>query len=256
MSDCELTFSFERVSEKSPPNLSACVSENSPPHFSVCVNENSPPDFSVWVSENSSPHLCLWVRERPHLPSALPSNHTSDNLLVNSILDGRTDGHTRFSAKTLNPKPGHTQEDTHYTECYPDIEGYPLHWVIPITDTPKRIPITLSDTLTLRDTHYTEWYPLRTHPRGYPLHWVIPWHWGIPWNPLHWVIPITDTRFGWERTAVWQGKDRLTNGQTQFFLHAWVVVVLPFHHLLHPGIRNLDDRTDGWKGSPPILLYS
>ncbi len=43
-------------------------------------------------------------------------------------------------------------------------------------DTPKRIPITLSDTLTLKDTltlsdtHYTEWYPLQTHPRGYPLH--------------------------------------------------------------------------------------
>jgi hypothetical protein len=54
------------------------------------------------------------------------------------------DGHTRFSAETLNPKPGHTQEDTHYTEWYPDIEGYPD----------------------------TEWYPLRTHPRGYPLHWV------------------------------------------------------------------------------------
>jgi hypothetical protein len=144
------------------------------------------------------------VRERPHLPSALLSNHTSDNLLVNRILDGRTDGHTRFSAETVNRKPGHTQEDTHYTEWYPDIEGYPLHWVIPITDTPKRIPITLSDTLTLRDTHYTEWYPLRTHPRGYPItlsdtltlrdtlkpitlsdtHDTE----GYPW---HWVIPIT-----------------------------------------------------------------
>jgi hypothetical protein len=130
VSDCELTFSFERVSENSPPDLSVCV----------------------WVRENSPPHLCLWVRERPHLPSALPSNHTSNNLLVNRILDGRTDGHTRFSAETLNPKPGHTQEDTHYTEWYPDIEGNPLHWVIPITDTPKRIPMTLSD------THYTEWY--------------------------------------------------------------------------------------------------
>jgi len=54
--------------------------------------------------------------------------------------------------------------------------------VIPITDTPKRIPITLSDTLTLSDTHYTEWYRypewlflspkvLTTHPRVYPLHW-------------------------------------------------------------------------------------
>jgi hypothetical protein len=60
--------------------------------------------------------------------------------------------------------------------------GYPLHWVIPIMDTPKRIPITLSETLTLSDTHYTEWYRypewlflspkvLTTHPRVYPLHW-------------------------------------------------------------------------------------
>jgi hypothetical protein len=31
---------------------------------------------------------------------------------------------------------------------------------------------------------------------------------------------------------------------------SWVVVVLPFHHLLHPGMRNLDDGTDGWKGRP------
>jgi hypothetical protein len=175
VSDCELTFSFEKVSEKSPPNLSAWVSENSPPHFSVCVNENSPPDFNVWVSENSPPdlsvcvwvrensppHLCLWVRERPHRPSALLSNHTSDNLLVNRILDGRTDGHTRFSAETVNPKPGHTQEDTHYTEWYP------------LRTHPRGYPIPLSDTLTLRDTHYTEWYP---------------WHWGIP-------LTLSDTHY-------------------------------------------------------------
>jgi hypothetical protein len=88
----------------------------------------------------------------------------------------------KISRKKENPKPGHTQEDTHYSEWYPDTEGYPLHWVIPITDTPKRIPITLSDTLTLSDTHYTEWYRypewlflspkvLTTHPRVYPLHW-------------------------------------------------------------------------------------
>jgi hypothetical protein len=124
--------------------------------------------------------------------SALPSNHTSDNLLANRILDGRTDEqtdkHTWFSAETLNPDTpkkipitlsdtltlsdthhGHTQEDTHYTEWCPDIEwyplwthprGYPLHWMIPITNTPKKIPITLSDTHyghTQEDTHYIEW---------------------------------------------------------------------------------------------------
>jgi hypothetical protein len=148
------------------------MSENSPPDFSVCVWVWAHLPISVcewvrthlliwvcvWVRENSPPHLCLWVRERTHLPSALLSNHSSDNLLANRILDGRTDGqtdeHTRFSAETLNP------------------------------DTPKRIPITLSDTLTLSDTHYIEWYPLRTHPRRYPLHWVIP----IPWV----IFPLTD----------------------------------------------------------------
>jgi hypothetical protein len=162
-----------------------------------CVNEC----VCVWVRENSPPHLCLWVWERTHLPSALSSNHTSNNLLANRILDGWTD-----------------------------------------PDTPKRIPITLSDTLTLRDTltlndthyghtqkdtHYTEWYPLWTHPRGYPLHWVIPIPWvsfplidrshnppkSLPitlrdpifltnkpdtkWYPLHWGIPLTlsDTHY-------------------------------------------------------------
>jgi hypothetical protein len=95
--------------------------------------------------------VTVWERELTSLPPFRP---------ITRRTNGRTDGHTRFSAETLNP------------------------------DTPKRIPITLSDTLTLRETHYTEWYPLRTHPRGYPLHWVIP----IPWvlrthprvHPLHW----------------------------------------------------------------------
>jgi len=149
-----------------------CVSEWELTFWFECV--------CVWVGENSPPHLCLWVRERTHLPSALPSNHTSDNLLANRILDGRTDiqtyEHTRFSAETLNtPKripitlsdtltlrDTLTLSDTHYTEWYP------LHWVIPIT---------------LSDTHYyTEWYRypewfflsltvLTTHPRVYPLHW-------------------------------------------------------------------------------------
>jgi len=29
----------------------------------------------------------------------------------------------KISRKKENPKPGHTQEDTHYTEWYPDTEG-------------------------------------------------------------------------------------------------------------------------------------
>ncbi len=120
----------------------------------------------VCVRENSPPHLCLWVRKRTHLPSALPSNHTSDNLLANKILDGRTDG------------PGHTQEDTHYTEWYPlwtHPRGYPLHWVIPIPwviflltesshNPPKNLPITPRDLVFLTNKPDTEWYP---------------WHWGV-----------------------------------------------------------------------------
>ncbi len=187
-------------------------------HVNECV--------CVWVTENSPPHLCLWVRKRTHLPSALPSNHTLDNLLANRILDGQTDGHTRFSAETLNPDTpkripitlsdthyGHTQEDTHYTEWYPlrtHPRGYPLHLVIPImdtpkripitmmipiTDTPKRIPITLSDTHyghTQENTHYTEWYPLWTHPRRYPLHWVIPITDTLKKIP----ITLSDTHYG------------------------------------------------------------
>jgi hypothetical protein len=134
--------------------------------------------------------VTVWERELTSLPPFRPITHRTN---------GRTDGHTRFSAETLNPDTpkripitlsdthyGHPQDDTHYTEWYPlrtHPRGYPLHWAIPITDTPKRIP------MTLRDTPDTEWYPLRTHPRGYPLHWVIP----IPWvlrthprvHPLH-----------------------------------------------------------------------
>jgi hypothetical protein len=164
MSEWELTSSF----------LCVCVSENSPPNFSVCVWvwAHLPISVCEWVRthlliwvcvcvrENSPPHLCLWVRERTHLPFALPSNHTSDNLLANRVLDERTDiqtdGHIRFSAEILNPKPGHTQEDTHYTEWYPlrtHPRRYPLHWVIPI-------PWVIFLSLTV----------LTTHPRVYPLH--------------------------------------------------------------------------------------
>ncbi len=77
------------------------------------------------VCEWERTHLLICVYEPERELTSLPPNHTSDNLLANRILDGqtdgRTDGHTRFSAKTLNP------------------------------DTPKRIPITLSDIDTLSD---------------------------------------------------------------------------------------------------------
>jgi hypothetical protein len=73
----------------------------------VCVSVSSPPDFSVWVRthlliwvcvcewERTHLLICVYEWERTHLPSALPSNHTSDNLLLaNRILDWRTDRQT------------------------------------------------------------------------------------------------------------------------------------------------------------------
>ncbi len=90
----------------------------------------------------------------------------------------------------------------------------PWHWMIPIMDTPKRIPITLSDTHyghTQENTHYTEWYPdtewyrnpkwfflslrvLTTHSRvthdtenpGFLTNKT-----DIEWYPLHLGIPMT-----------------------------------------------------------------
>jgi hypothetical protein len=133
--------------------------------------------------------------------------------------DRQTDEHTRFSAETLNPKPGHTQEDTHYTEWYLDIEGYPV----------------------------TEWYPLQTHPRGYPLHWVIPiiklsdsdtlsdfsshWQFSQPTQEFthytegpcfphkqtrHWVIPMTlrDTPDTEWYPLPWVPTNRIPDGRT------------------------------------------
>jgi hypothetical protein len=98
----------------------------------------------VCLCEWERTHLLICVYEWERELTSLPSNHTSNNLLTNRILDGRTD-----------------------------------------PDTPKRIPITLSDTHyghTQEDTHYTEWYGypewfflsvtvLTTHPRVYPLPW-------------------------------------------------------------------------------------
>jgi len=156
-----------------------------------------------WVSDCVS-WMCLCVSERELTSSFVFMSERENSLRFRPSVQshvGRTDGHTRFSVETLNPKPRHTQ----------------------------------------KDTHYTEWYPLRTHPRGYPLHWVIPWHWGKPitlsdtdtlssqnppksspirlrdpvfltnrpdteWYPWHWGIPLTmsDTQYlGWERTTVW-----------------------------------------------------
>jgi hypothetical protein len=124
--------------------------------------------------------------------------------------------------------------------------------MIPITDTPKKIPITLSDTHyrhTQKDTHYTEWYPS---------HWVIPTPWVIfsshrqfsqptlefthytegpcfpPKQTGHRVIPVTlrDTR------------------DTEWYPLPWVL----------RANRILDGRTDGqthrfWTAKNPIFLY-
>ncbi len=127
---------------------------------------------SEWELTSWFECVCVSERELTSLPPFHPIKRRTN--LANRISDRRTDTHR-------NPKPGHTQ----------------------------------------KDTHYTEWYPLRTHPRRYPFHWVIPWHWVIfhltksshnppkslpmtprdpgfltnkpntEWYPLHWGIPLT-----------------------------------------------------------------
>ncbi len=69
-----------------------------------------------WSGEKFYHLICVYEWERTHLLFALPSNHMSDNLLANRILDGRTD-----------------------------------------PDTPKRIPITLSDTLVGKPILQAKW---------------------------------------------------------------------------------------------------
>jgi hypothetical protein len=132
-----------------------------------------------WVCEWVKIHLLIWVcvcvcvceRELTSLPPFHPIKRRTN-------LANRYQTNERTHTKTLNPKPGHTQEDTHYTEWYPDTEWY---W-------------------------YPEWFflslrVLTTHPRVYP------WHWGtlvssqtnrtlsdthyIEGYPWHWIMPIT-----------------------------------------------------------------
>jgi len=125
-------------------------------------------------------YLKLWIK----INITVNMSNNNQNSLVQFIYtsgcpcpsdteNGRTDGRTH--TETLNPR------------------GYPLHWVIPITDTPKRIPITLSDTLMLSDTDTLS---------DFSSHWEFsqPTQEFIhdtegPWFPYkqtgHWVIPIT-----------------------------------------------------------------
>jgi hypothetical protein len=151
-----------------------------------------------WVCEWVRTHFLIWVcvcvcvseREFTSLsPFRLIKRRTN---LANRISDERTDKRTHI--ETLNLKPGNTQEDTHYSEWYPDTKWYPLrthprelHWVIPITDTPKKIPITLSDTDTLSDfsSHWEFSQPTQefTHDTQGP--------WFPHKQTEHWVIPIT-----------------------------------------------------------------
>jgi hypothetical protein len=138
--------------------------------------------LSVFVCEWQRTHLLIcvyeWERELTSLPPFRPITRRTNE---------RTDGHTRFSAETLNPKPRHTQEDTHYTEWYPHPEWFflsltvlrthprvhPLHWGTLFSSQTNR---------TLSDTHDNE---------GYPWHWVIPMTLrdtpNTKWYPLPWV---------------------------------------------------------------------
>ncbi len=135
-------------------NECVCVCDWERTHLLICVYE--------------------WERELTSLPPFRPITRWTNP-------DRHMDRHTRFSAETLNPKPGHTQEDTHDTEWYP------------LRTHPRGYPITMSDTDTLSDfsshwqfsqptqefTHYIEG-PCFPHKQT--------GHWGIP---LHWVILIT-----------------------------------------------------------------
>jgi hypothetical protein len=125
----------------------------------------------------------------------------------------------------------------------PDTVWYPLHWEIPITNTPKRIPITLSDTRyghTQEDTHYTEWYPYPefseptqefTHytegpcfPHKQTRHWVIPMTLrdtpDTEWYPLPWVLA----------NRIWLGKDCCLAEFQHFILRCIKISLLCGYH--------------------------
>ncbi len=132
--------------------------------------------MNVCVCEWERTHLLIcvyeWERKLTSLPPFRPITRRT-NLLANRILDEWTDPDT--------PK----RIPWHWHWGIPDTKWYPLHWVIPIMDTPKMIPITLSDTDTLSDfsshwqfsqltqefTHYTEGLGFSHKQTG---HWMIP----------------------------------------------------------------------------------
>jgi hypothetical protein len=160
---------------------------------------------SEWELTSWFESVCVSERELTSLSSFRPIKCRTN--LVNRISDERTDGRTDTHT---NPKPRHTQENTHYTEWYPNTEwyplrthprGYPLHWVIhwylvifPLTESshnpPKSLPMTQRDSGFVTNKPDIEWYPL--HGR-IPLtlsytHYLEFQSIGYPW---HWVIPIT-----------------------------------------------------------------
>ncbi len=104
---------------------------------------------------------------------------------------------------------------------------------MPITDTPKRIPITLSDTHyrhTQEDTH---------------LHRVIPWHWVIP---IPWVIfPLTESSHNPPKSLPMTLRDLgfLTNKpDTEWYpLHWGIPLTLSYAH--YPEFQPIGYRTDG-----------
>jgi hypothetical protein len=224
---------------------------------SLKISSTKPSWMCEWVRTHLLICVCVCVSEREltSLPPFRPIKRRTN--LANRISDGRT--HT----ETLNPKPGHTQEDTHYTEWYPlrtHPRGYPLHWVIPwhwvipITDTPKRIPITLSDTDTLSDfsSHWEFSQPTQefTHDiEG-------------PWFPHkqtgHWVIPITlrDTPNTKLYPLPWVPANRIPDGRTDP-LHWGIPLTLSYTH--YPEFQPKDtgrmDRLITLRDTPDTELY-
>ncbi len=150
-------------------------------NLSVPILENL-----IGTKEPSVPFISTTLTVRGHCPSGVTVTDRPSELIY-MILVGKPILQAKWSEKKFyhlwnipQKIPFDWPHLWYTTRTHP--RGYPLHWVIPITDTPKRIPITLSETLTLSDTHYTEWYRypewlflspkvLTTHPRVYPLHW-------------------------------------------------------------------------------------
>ncbi len=151
---------------------------------SLKISSTKPSWVCEWVKIHLLIQVCVCVSEREFTslpPFRLIKRRTN---LANRMSDERTNKRTdeQTHIETLNPRPGHTQEDTHYTEWYRYPEWFFLSLRV-LTTHPRVYPwhqgtlVSSQTNRTLSDTHYTEGYP---------------WHWVIPTNRIltaaHWTI--------------------------------------------------------------------